>query len=264
MKLNLGKRLILFVYWLASLIVLAMLAIPQYVGVALSYVTDLIPAAYMQYVVIAVLAIYMLLSLSVLCMIFKRSSVKRSERGFITVDSADSGKVRISISAIEQMVKQAAYTVDGIADMKIGITNTDDAIAIHLNVTMVSGSHVPTVTLNLQRAIRQFVEMNCGVAVRSVSVSIQSVTNSVEDGKKGKRSDAKVAAPELNYEPVQAPVPAPVAEEPVPVIPVEEPAYEPALADSDAATEFEYAEESSEEPVENAIDELNSEEEKEN
>lgn len=262
MKLNLGKRLILFVYWLASLVVLAMLTIPDYMDVVFSYVTGLIPAAYMPYVVIALLAIYLLLSLSVLCIIFKRSGAKRSERGFITVDSADSGRVRISVSAIEQMVKQAAHTVDGIADMKIGITNVDDAIAIQLNVTMVNGFHVPTVTLNLQQAIRQFVEMNSGVAVRSVSVSIQSVSNPAEEGRKGKRRDAK-AAQEWNYEPVQAPIPAP--EQPVPVIPAEEPACEPVpVSYEPMAAEPEYTAEASEEPAETAIDELNTEEEKEN
>lgn len=262
MKLNLGKRIILFVHWLASLILLAMLVVPDSVGVAVSYVADLIPAAYAQYVVIALLTIYLLLSLAVLCMIFKRSGAKRAQRGFITVDSADTGKVRIAISAIEQIVKQAAHTVDGVADMKIGITSTDDAIAIQVNVTMVSGSHVPTVTLNMQRAIRQFVEMNCGVAVQSVSVSIQAVTNSADGGKKSKRHEAK-SATEWNYEPAQAPIPLPV--EPV-VQATVEPDYEPAVVGCEAVHEEEPAVESepSEEPIETAADELNTEEEKEN
>lgn len=194
MKLNLGRRIVLFVYWLASLIVLATLVIPEYVGIVASCVADLLPMPYLEYVVIGLFAVYLLLSLAVLSMVFKGNGQKRSERGFITVDSADTGKVRIAIGAIESMVKQAVYTVDGIADMKISIENVDDAISIQLNVAMVNGSHVPTVTLNMQRAIRQFVEMNCGVAVRSVSISIQSVTSSVEGGKKHKRQEAKVAA----------------------------------------------------------------------
>lgn len=226
MKLNLGRRIVLFVYWLASLIVLATLVVPEYVGVAASYVFDLIPMPYLQYVVIGLFAIYLLLSLLVLGMVFKGNGQKRSERGFITVDSADTGKVRIAIGAIESMVKQAIHTVDGIADMKISIGNADDAISIQVNVTMVNGSHVPTVTLNMQRAIRQFVEMNCGVAVRSVSISIQSVTNGVEGGKKNKRQEAKPAvaqpAPEIPSAPVQ---PEPEVQVIEPVMP-EEPEIE--------------------------------------
>ena len=261
MKLNLGRRIVLFVYWLASLLLLATLVIPDYVGIAYSYVAALIPQAYVQYVVIALLAVYLLLSLSVLGTIFKRSGQKRAERGFITVDSADSGKVRIAISAIEQMVKQAAHTVDGIADMKIAISNSDEAIAIQVNVTMISGSHVPTVTLNLQRAIRQFVEMNCGVAVRSVSVSIQSVTTGADGGRKTKRFDAKsaAAAPVQSEQPAM-PVEIPTAPVEVQPVQVEEPAY----VQESAAVVPESVGENCEEIVETVDSETSYEEMKEN
>lgn len=263
MKLNLGRRIVLFVHWLASLVLLAILVVPEYVGYALSGITTLIPQEYMRYVMIALVVVYLLLSLSVLCMIFKRSGQKRSERGFITVDSADTGKVRIAISAIEQMVKQAAHTVDGIADMKIAISNSDDAIAIQVNVNMISGSHVPTVTLNMQRAIRQFVEMNCGVAVRSVSVSIQSVTNPGDGSRKGKRFEAKPAAPAQEW---TAPVEQPAESVPAPAL-VEEPVYEPVITEPECISEPSVEEpeitvESCEEITETI--EINNEEEKEN
>ena len=222
MKFNFGKRVILFVYWLASMTLLALLVLPEYVGAAFNCVIDKIPAAYQQYALIALLAIYLLLSIAVLCMVFKRNAQKRADRGFITVDSADTGKVRIAISAIEHMVKQAAYTVDGIAEMKIGISNADDAIAIHVNLTMVNGSHVPTVTLNMQRAIRQYVEMNCGVAVQSVSISIQSVANPGEGGKRGRRSEAKIAAQPVQTQQPEIEQPVVAAETAPAAIPVEE------------------------------------------
>lgn len=194
MKLNLGRRIILFVHWLASLALLAAIVFPEYVAWGLAYLSW-VPANYMEIGSIVLLTIYLLLSLSVVCMVFSRDG-KRAERGFITVDSSDSGRVRIAISAVEQMVRQAACTVDGIADMKIGIRNSDDAVDINVNVVMMNGSHVPTVTLNMQRAIRQYVEMNCGVAVRSVSINIQSVTANADGvGKHGKRSEARTMSP---------------------------------------------------------------------
>lgn len=202
MKLNLGRRFILFIHWLASLALLAAIVFPEYVAWGLSLL-NWVPGNYMEIVSIVLLTIYLLLSLSVLCMIFSRDG-KRAERGFITVDSSDSGKVRIAISAIEQMVRQAACTVDRIADMKIGIRNSDDAVDINVNVVMMNGSHVPTVTLNMQRAIRQYVEMNCGVAVRSVSINIQSVAANADGvGKHGKRSEAraKTAIPSVQNAP---------------------------------------------------------------
>lgn len=270
MKLNFGRRIILFIHWLASLILLAAIVFPEYVEWGMSYFAW-VPSNYMQIAMVALLTVYLLLSLSVICLVFKKDS-KRAERGFVTVDSADTGKVRIAMAAIEQMVKQAAYTVDGIADMKIGINNADDAIEIQVNVAMVSGSHVPTVTLNMQRAIRQYVEMNCGVAVRSVSISIQSVTSNAEGGKRGKRSEVKHAAPvqpvqEWNPQP-EHPVEMPVAVQPEVV--ADTVAYEaPVVPAYDAGIEAAAVEETvaAEEVSETAYvseEELNTEEEKEN
>jgi hypothetical protein len=163
------------------------------------------------------------------CVIFHRG--KRTDRGFITVDSSDAGRVRIAVSAIEQMVRQSVTSVDGINDMKIAIDSLDDAINITIAATLQSGSHVPTVTMNMQRAIRQFVEMNCGVAVRSVSISINSVTAAPElRGRKGRKAHAEIP-----------PMPAPVVEPAEPVNP--EPMYsKPASADPAAS-----------EPVQEAI-----------
>lgn len=233
MKLNFGRRVILFVHWLVSLIVLAAIVFADFTAQQVEQLRGLIGANYTHIAFIAFVALYALLSLAVVCLIFKRDG-KRSERGFITVDASDTGKVRIAVSAIEQMVRQAAHTVDGITEMKISISNVDDAIAIQVNMNMVNGSHVPTVTLNLQRAVRQFVEMNCGVAVRSVSINIQSVTNPVEGGRRAKRSDARAnipAQPQENEWQYESPVAAPSEESApaeVPVQPEEVPVQEEA------------------------------------
>ena len=214
MKLNFGKRIVLFIHWLVSLALVAALIFPEYLSRVSAWLQSSAVGEYLQIVFIALLAVYSLLSIAVLCMIFRRGGAARSERGFITVDSSETGKVRIAISAIEQMVKQAVHAIDGIADMKICITNADDAIAIQVNVTMVNGSHVPTVTLNMQRSIRQFVEMNCGVAVRSVSINIQAVVNSAESGRKSKRADARIQPAAENYAIPEQPVPEPVTVQP--------------------------------------------------
>ena len=194
MKLNFGKRLMLFVHWLISVILLVFIAFPGLKEELRSCLSALIGANYVQIAFIAFAVVYILLCIAVVVLIFRRDG-KRAERGFITVDSAETGRVRIAVGAIEQMVKQAVGAVDGISDMRISISSVDDAIAINVNVALLNGSHVPTVTLNMQRAIRQFVEMNCGVSVRSVSINIQSVVNPAElTGKKARRLEAKVPA----------------------------------------------------------------------
>ena len=232
MKLNAGKRILMFFHWLMSLLICAAFAAylikPEFVKDLFGKVTGGLNSTQIMIIGIALLAIYVLLAVVQACIIFHRR--KRADRGFITVDSSDTGRVRIAISAIEQMVRQSVYNIDGISDMKIGIENADDAININIIATIVNGSHVPTITMNMQRAIRQFVEMNCGVAVRSVSISINNGASAGEGQKhrRGRKAEQAAPAPMPAYEPpVQTAAPAyePAAE---PVAPAYEPPVQPA------------------------------------
>ncbi|MBQ6375253.1 MAG: alkaline shock response membrane anchor protein AmaP [Clostridia bacterium] len=186
MKLTAGKRVLMFFHWLLSLLTCAAFAFyiikPELIKGLFDSTLGRLGSTKAAVIGIAALAIYTLLSALLGYVIFHRG--KREERDFITVDASDTGRVRIAVSAIEQMVRQSVNSIDGISDMKISIENADDAIIINIVATIVNGSHVPTITMNMQRAIRQFVEMNCGVAVRSVSISINSVANAEEPQKR--------------------------------------------------------------------------------
>ena len=213
MKLSVGKRILMFFHWLLSLLLVVGLAlyviIPQFVLDLYDKVKAVLGDIDMRIVGIVILAVYAILSIAVLCVIFKRK--KRTDRGFITVDSSDTGRTRIAISAIESMVRQSVTNIDGITDMKISIDNNDDAISIGVVASIVNGGHVPTITMNMQRAIRQFVEMNCGVAVRQVHITINSVTSEKEGvSRKGKRGK-KVVEPSSSI-PIQDPPAQPAKE----------------------------------------------------
>ena len=212
MKLNLGKRVILFFHWLISVILLVCVAFPAIPR----WIAGLFEAGLAHTLLIVFAIAYALLCAAAAWVIFQRDA-RRADRGFITVDSSETGRVRISVSAVEQMVKQAVHAVEGISEMKIAISGDDDAIAINVNVALLSGSHVPTVTMNMQRAIRQYVESNCGVSVQSVSVSIQSVVSPSEPtGRRVKRSEQRAAAdvqPAGFEAPPIQPEPAPAAQE---------------------------------------------------
>lgn len=186
MKLTWGKRVVLFLHWLCSVLLLAAIAVEMMTQKVLELLRELIGAEYADAALIFAGAIYALLCILAAVVILKRDG-HRSERGFITVDSSDAGKVRIAVTAIEQMVKQAVGAIDGIAEMKIAISNSDDAISITVNTLIYSGVHVPTVTMNMQRAVRSYIELNCGVAVREVCVNVSALESDEENGKHGRR-----------------------------------------------------------------------------
>ena len=90
--------------------------------------------------------------------------------------------VAIAVGAVEQMIRQAVRGVPGIVEMKASIVDSDNSITIHADIGILNGTHVPTVTASIQRAIRGYIEQNCGVAVRGVSVSVHSLAEAEEAG----------------------------------------------------------------------------------
>ena len=74
---------------------------------------------YAHILFIALMAVYAFLSIVCVVLIVKRDA-KRGERGFITMDSSENGKVRIAVSAVEQMVQAGRSKLsDGVAETKI-------------------------------------------------------------------------------------------------------------------------------------------------
>lgn len=168
-----------FLHWLLSVIGMVSVAFREQAENIWNMLRGEIGDTPAQYAFLALMAVYAVLSIVCLLMIFKRDG-KGGERGFITMDSSENGKVRISVSAVEQMVRRAIEHVEGVAETKIAISNRNDALNVTVKAVLAGGAHVPTVTLNIQRAIRQYVEMNCGVAVCTVSVNVQSISTTVQ------------------------------------------------------------------------------------
>ena len=267
MKLNFGKRLVLFLHWLLSLVACAYAVMqcvwPQFVEAVYAFFHSLIGVQSTNIMGIALLAVYVILSICTVVMVFSgNAKVKRSERGFITVDSSESGRTRIAVGAVDQMIRQAVRSVDGITEMKANIINNQDAIAINCSVGVRSGVHVPTITMNIQRAIRSYIELNCGVAVSEVSVSVHSMEDAEGKAKKkGKGAFtpapaaapvyAPVAAPEVKPEPEVMPEPAAEAapELEIEVPEVELPEIEPITLTLEVPEEMAEAAEAVEEPA---------------
>ena len=169
----------MFCHWLFSLLICIALSLyaiaPQLAQNCSARLEQSLGHVGVRVVGIILLVIYLALCAFQLLLILDRR--RKVDRGFITVESSETGRVRIAVSAIEQLVRQSVRSIDGITGMDIHIENLEDAIGITVNAVIASGSHVPTITMNMQRAIRQFVEVHCGVEVRMVSVSINAVSN---------------------------------------------------------------------------------------
>ncbi len=240
MKLNIGNKLLMLLHWLCSLMICVAFAlclvVPDLQANLVSRAESSLGGAGARIAGGVLLALYLALSVATLLILIRRK--KRTDRGFISVGPDDKGKVRISVSAVEQMVRQSVRTIDGITDMRVNIEGLDDAIAIAIDAVIASGAHVPTITANMQRAITQFVEVNCGVAVQSVAITINAVSGKGESSRRRLmgRGKPQADAPALAF------TPEPVADDTLsePLSVSDEPESEPAYGiDQDAEASFE-------------------------
>lgn len=176
MKNGFWDRVLIVLYVLLTVALVALLGL-QVFGIDLitSFYENLeaqAPGLVWKLIVSGIGAIIALLGVFVLVAIMPP---KRARRSFIVLTNDENGQVKIALPALREMAAQAVGDAAGLKDMSVDISEAGDAISIQISLDILSGAHVPTLTMNMQRAVRSYIEMNCGVAVKNVSVVISSV-----------------------------------------------------------------------------------------
>lgn len=210
MKLNFGKRLVLFLHWLFALVGCAIAVIycvaPDIMWDGFAIVYDKIGKRQTDIIGAAFLAVYVILMIATVIIIFANRE-KREERTFIIVDNNEKGRTRIAVSAVEQMIRQAVRGISDISTMKTSIRNLGESISIEADVVITDSAHIPTVTANIQRSVRSYIELNCGVTVQDISVNVRALEQVNEKGRRGRKDPAPAPAPvEIKAEEPAVPV----------------------------------------------------------
>ncbi len=103
---------------------------------------------------------------------------KRKDRNSVTVQNNEhgNGEVRVSVQALDALVKQAIVGhTDGVADIKTRIINHEDSISVKIEMSLNGDVHIPNITLLLQGTIKSFIEEFSGIAVRDVSIMVNTI-----------------------------------------------------------------------------------------
>lgn len=154
------------------------------------------------------------------------------------VQESVNGAVRVSVRAMETLVRRAVDQTDGVLESRIRINNHDDSVSVEIDTVVGIESHVPAVTAILQRNVKGIVEEFSGIAVREVTVLVTEI-----------RDNAPPALPAPKDESAQTVVVVPehVAQEEVPAGPEQPAGEEPAEAPAEAESAGQAAEDAGEE-----------------
>ena len=181
MKTGFLDRVLVYLYVLITLILTAAVALRAFgvdlVSWMIAGLSANAPGLIWRLIVLGVCALVGILGVYVAVVITPSRSRKSN---FINLSSDNGGQVRIALPAVRQMAMQAIGGIAGLQDVSIDIGEASDAVAVNVTMDVESGVHVPTVTMNMQSAIKRNIEHNCGVAVRSVTVTVKDVIPGAE------------------------------------------------------------------------------------
>lgn len=95
----------------------------------------------------------------------------------ILVKSASLGEIKITAKAVENLVQKTARELAGIKDVKARLNAGNDNVDIYLNVSIMPDIPVPQLSEDLQIVVKERIQEITGVAVTSVKVNVENLTN---------------------------------------------------------------------------------------
>ena len=178
MKLNFFERLLLALTGILGVFFAVALGVISYAGNQLeltigSYKATLGTSVWLVVLVGVIALIALCWALKLLSLSFKRPP--RMDRSSVSVQNSENGSVRISVAAMDTLVKQAIAHDEGVVDIKTSIINHEDSISVSIDMTLASDVHIPNVTMMMQRSIKNFIEEFSGIAVREVTIMVSKI-----------------------------------------------------------------------------------------
>lgn len=99
----------------------------------------------------------------------------RRSGGQPVVYESSIGEVRISLDAVESLVKKTARSIKGVREMKASITHSKEGLYAHLVGTVSPDVSIPEVSEEIQTAVRQYVKRVVGVEMSEVKIDIENI-----------------------------------------------------------------------------------------
>ncbi len=183
MRLRLGDKMVMalcgFLYGLFGLVAIAAILLNWLDPQTFHNIGDILASWVFRYKFVVSLVVVVILvglwvgSIHLFRLAFKRTP--KSDNTSVSIQDSVEGEVRISISALNTLIAQAIGSRDEIVELETKVINHDDAITVKVSMVLKSSTHIPNLTLLLQRSIKNYVEEYSGITVREVRILISEL-----------------------------------------------------------------------------------------
>ncbi|HYG59431.1 MAG TPA: alkaline shock response membrane anchor protein AmaP [Symbiobacteriaceae bacterium] len=101
----------------------------------------------------------------------------RQGGGQPVVHETSMGEVRISLDAVENLVRKTARSIKGVREIKAVVSHGKDGLRVHLGGTISPEVSIPDVSEEIQSAVRQYVKRVVGVELAEVRLEVENIGN---------------------------------------------------------------------------------------
>lgn len=93
------------------------------------------------------------------------------------------GEVRITLGAVENLVKRVARQVKGVRDIRTSVGRSPEGITVNLRAVVSPEVSIPEVSDQVQNAVKNYVRHVVGVEVAEIKIYIDNITSEARRGR---------------------------------------------------------------------------------
>ncbi len=94
----------------------------------------------------------------------------------LMIQETEYGRVDISASALEDMIRRASRQIREIREVKPGLRYGRDGVTVNLRLNVNPEADLPVISQSIQGVVQNYLEEKAGIHVRQVQVLIESVS----------------------------------------------------------------------------------------
>lgn len=114
-------------------------------------------------------AVVLIVSLRLLYLAFRRYP-----RQTIVHETA-MGEVRISLDAIENLVRKAVHQVRGVREVKAAVASAPGGVAVRVRASVTPDINIPEASDQIQNTVKNYVRNVVGIGVQEVKITVDNI-----------------------------------------------------------------------------------------
>jgi len=166
-------RIILTIYSLCFVILAVVMLLVSFKVISLNYCLTYIRNIYGRWETGVAGLIFLIISIK-----FLLSSIKRNKSYKKLISVNDMGEIRISDTALENIVVSTVKDILGVKDVKVSINSHKNNINLVIKIVATSDRNVPETADDIRKYVKENIERITGIKIKEAEVIIENIITS--------------------------------------------------------------------------------------